>query len=353
MLLAEQELTPVEFLLGLPYLRGPLLATARRLGAPVLVSANAFSRWRTVPPLTRTVRGREKVFPAYREWEGFKPPAASLVASLPVALDSAGFVAAARYRGFPWTVDAYLDLCAAAPWRWFASMDLCVEPEIAGNEEAVLDRISGTVRLNIQCMLGAGQRGIIDRLMLVIQGWEVRHYLRCLDRLSRYVEGFKLLGVGSMCRRHVEGQTGILQVVDALDRALPTDVRLHLFGLKSEGMAQVRGHPRIASVDSQAYGVRARQLALEGNHSKSEAFVASVMEGWYRDQAARLNRPGYRFREPTALLGLGCPVAANDPEEQIANSAELLRDLHEAGEIEWTDVNARWAYEMIGLDDED
>jgi hypothetical protein len=39
-------------------------------------------------------------------------------------LDNAGFVAASRYWGLAWTVDQYLDLCAAYPWRWCASMDL-------------------------------------------------------------------------------------------------------------------------------------------------------------------------------------------------------------------------------------
>ena len=55
--------------------------------------------------------------------------------------DLAGFVAASRYRGFPWGVDEYLDLAANAPWLWWASMDWCVEPEIAHDEDAILDRI--------------------------------------------------------------------------------------------------------------------------------------------------------------------------------------------------------------------
>lgn len=332
---AAESATPyLEFLLGLPYLRGPLLATARRLKAPVLVSANSFSRWRAVPPLTRMVAGREKTFPGYREWDGFKPPAAALVASMPVCLDSAGFVAMRRYRGFPWPLDAYLDLCAAAPWRWFASMDLCVEPEIAGNESAVLDRVSGTVRLNVRCMTGARHRGILDRLVPVIQGWEVRHYLRCLDRLSAHLDGFPLIGVGSMCRRSVEGQRGILQVVDALDRELPAGVRLHLFGLKSTGMEEIRGHPRIASVDSQAYGVRARHQALEGGHSKTEAFVAGVMEGWYADQVDRVRAGGFRFRAPCPLLPLSSPGNRHPVLAEVDACAEHLRELHEAGEID-------------------
>lgn len=144
------------FLLGLPALRdGALWRTARRLDAPVLISANALSRWRT------DIIG-------LRLWSGFETRWLHLVAQHSVALDSAGFVAASRYNGFPWDVDDYLDLAASAPWLWWASMDWCVEPAIAHAEDAVLDRISGTVRLNVQCLDGADRRGIADRFVPVI-----------------------------------------------------------------------------------------------------------------------------------------------------------------------------------------
>src|SRR3546814_19700225 len=43
---------PIKVILGLPYLsNGPLLAKARELGAPILVSANDFSRWRDEGPM--------------------------------------------------------------------------------------------------------------------------------------------------------------------------------------------------------------------------------------------------------------------------------------------------------------
>ena len=100
------------FLLGLPALReGALWATARALGAPVLVSANALSQWAVDAD-------------GYRMWTGFNGRALKLVHSHPVALDSAGFVAACRYRGFPWETEDYLDLAAAAPWIWWGQSGL-------------------------------------------------------------------------------------------------------------------------------------------------------------------------------------------------------------------------------------
>ena len=328
-----------EFLLGLPTLAdGALWRTARRLGVPVLISANALSVWRT-----DTL--------GLRHWRGLSRRNLHLVAQHPVMLDSGGFVAASRYRGFGWSVRDYLALCAAAPWTRFASMDWCVEPEVAADHEQVLDRISGTVCLNRECLREARRLGIADRFMPVIQGWEVDDYLRCLD-LMFDLDPFPVVGVGSMCRRHVEGPTGILQVLHELDEALgDSPVRLHLFGLKSQGMEAVRAHPRVASFDSQAYGVAARQNARKAGVAKTDAYVAREMERWYRDQRARLAKPDFRFRAPRMPAQREEPPSANALEARIAAAREELRELHEAGEVEWSDLSPLRVLEWIALDE--
>jgi hypothetical protein len=331
----------IDFLLGLPALRdGPLWRTAVSLGAPVLISANALSRWR-----------RDRL--DLRCWRDFDRRPLALVATHPVWLDSAGFVASAAYRGFPWGVDDYLDLCASAPWRGCFSMDLCTEPEIAHDREAVLDRISGTVRLNMLCRNGAERRGILDRLCPVLQGWRPDDYLRCLDRMT-FALDHPLIGVGSMCRRHVGGETGILRVVDALDRALGScPSRLHLFGLKGQGMAAVRGHPRIASVDSQAWGVTARQQAHRERRSKTDFYLAAAMQDWYQRQIRQLQAPGFAFNPPAADAEIEPHASLGAIEARIADAAEQLRRLHETGELDWSDVSPLAAYELAFVDDED
>lgn len=326
------------FLLGLPTLAdNALWRTALRLGAPVLISANALSLWQTDPRHGRS-------------WRGFARRSLHLVARHPVALDSGGFVAAARYRGFPWCVERYLDLCAAAPFLWFAAQDLCVEPELAPDEAAVLDRISGTVRLNLLCRLGAERRGIADRLVPVLQGWRPEHYLRCLDRMA-WAADAPLLGVGSMCRRHAQGPDGALRVVDELDRALAgSPARLHLFGLKSGAMAALRGHPRIASFDSQAYGLAARRDAYEQRASKTNAVLAARMGRWLAGQRAALAAPGWRMPH---IPDVPPPeVPAGDIERRVAAAAEELRRLHEAGEADWTDVSPLRAWAWAGMEEE-
>lgn len=82
------------FMLGLPALHpGELWVQAVRLEAPLLLSANSLPHWH--------VNGL-----GLRFWEAFDGRHVSLVSQHPIALDSAGFVAARRYRGFPWPLDA-------------------------------------------------------------------------------------------------------------------------------------------------------------------------------------------------------------------------------------------------------
>src|SRR3546814_4936256 len=90
-------------MLVLPHLReGPLLARARALRQPVLVAANAFSRWSR----------RSGV----REWAGWSTGQLRNAWGLHgLSLDSAGFSAMVAYGGYPWTIDDYLDLAAAYP----------------------------------------------------------------------------------------------------------------------------------------------------------------------------------------------------------------------------------------------
>lgn len=329
---------PFRFLLGLPALRdGVLWQTALQLPAPILISANALSRWHL-----------DNL--GLRCWAGFDTRWLRLLAQHPVALDSAGFVAARRYRGFPWDTNEYLDLAGTAPWLWWASQDWCVEPEMVHDEDAVLDRISGTVRLNVLCREGGKRRGIIDRFVPVIQGWHPDQYRRCVERMP-WVRDFPLVGVGSMCRRHVHGEHGMLHVLDVLDTVFSdSDARFHLFGLKSQAIAIASQHPRVASADSQAYGIAARQDARKARVSKSDRMLAGVMAAWYRQQLTAIE--GGPVVPMAQVWPAAAPVvASNDIEAKIAATAEALRALHEAGEIEWTDLSPRAAYELAFLDD--
>src|SRR3546814_17446341 len=74
------------------------------------------------------------------------------------------------YGSYPWTVDDYVRLAAAFPFRWWASLDYCVEQEVAGDRDEVPDRMSRTLRANLECRLRADDAGLDATFLTVLQG---------------------------------------------------------------------------------------------------------------------------------------------------------------------------------------
>ena len=199
---------------------------AARRGYPVLVSANAlFDR---------------------RKWK-FRRPSPAL-SGLDVALDSAGFVAMSRYGGYSWTTDEYLKLVASFRWTWWASMDFCCEPEIAGDRREVHARMVATVEVYSKLVEKAREIGLSSP-MPVLQGWRPEDYVECVEMIGELPD---LVGVGSVCRRDVCGESGLEEILCTLDAVLPNRVSLHLFGVKGAALGRSWLRKRVASVDSMA-----------------------------------------------------------------------------------------------------
>jgi hypothetical protein len=256
-------------------------------------------------------------------------------------LDSAGFVAMARYRGFPWGVDDYFRLASAFPFRRIASLDYCTEAEVATDREEVLDRISRTIRANHDCRERAADLGLSDRLMPVIQGRRPVDYERCVEALWRSIRPGTVLGVGSMCRREIAGREGLVAVIDHLDRILPAGVTLHAFGVKGAALPYLAAFAtRIASIDSQAYGVAARQDAYRRRVPKSDALVAEHLERWTRRQLLRLTEPARRLTREAATSP---PNSLADAWEAAIRQARAeIRDLIENGDLDHDEITDAW-----------
>lgn len=319
----------IEIIVGLPHLsEGPILAQARALQLPALISANGLSCW-------SDRRG-------WREWVGWRLGQLRNAKGLSaLCLDSAGFVAAARYGGFPWSLADYVALAAAYPFRWWASADYCVEAEIAHDREEVIDRLARTIRANRDCRRLAQDHGIADTLLPVIQGRRPSDYERCIEALWDSLTPGSLIGVGSMCRRDIHGPEGLIAVIDHLDQILPAGVRLHAFGVKGTALPFLLPFQhRIVSVDSQAYGVSARQAARRIGVAKSDKFVARHMAQWVVAQRGRLARRPLRLphHRPMEL-----DMTPNDPwEAAIAQARAEIRDLIETGDLDHDEITAPW-----------
>ena len=281
----------MKLIVGLPHLsHGALLKTLCGLKAPAMVSASCLARWETI----------EWKGDRTRQWKSWntKPLDRAINSGLEIHLDSAGFVAMALRGGYDWSPQSYVSTLVAHPAVYRASsMDLCVEREVAADRMAVEERIAKTINLNHRCHEVAQDEGVCEKLMPVIQGDTAEDYLRCFEGISSIVPSNSVIGVGSMCRRPTNGATGAIAIIAHLHNQLPKDVTLHLFGVKSdaaEAMQMFDG--RVSSVDSQAYGTRARMLAGEHrktdpSFSKTDVFVAGVMSDWYHKQSNRLSSP--------------------------------------------------------------
>lgn len=320
---------PIEIVIGVPHLNeGSILACARRMQQPMLISANALSRW-------STRRG-------WREWAGWRLGQLANAAGLhSLDLDSAGYVAMARYRGFPWSVDDYFSLARAFPFRRIASLDYCTEHGVAADRGEVLDRLSRTIRANRDCRERAVDLGMLEKLMPVIQGRLPEDYERCIDALAWSIRPGTVIGVGSMCRRDITGPEGLVAVFEHLDRVLPPGVRLHGFGVKGSSLPYLKplAH-RIASIDSRAYGIAARRDAYRRRVPKTDTLVAEHMERWTRRQFARLTEPARWL--PHQIESVPVPSTMDPWSRAIQRARREIRELIESGDLDHDEITAGW-----------
>jgi len=309
-------------LVGVPQTGGKLVAAAREFGYPVLFSANAFAD--AYPEEhDRAYEFRKFHFPDPEQFDG-----------LEAHLDSAGFVAAVKYRDYRWTINNYLDLVASHPWVWWAAMDYCCEREIAQDRPLRLLRIAATVHMLGKCQVGAARRGLPPPLP-VLQGWTPDEYALCAKWFGMR-EWPKLIGIGSVCRRPVHGSTGVLAILQALDAILPQHVQVHLFGVKSEALEVLTRNKRVASVDSMAWDVRAR---AERRTGRDAAFRIGHMKAWATKQQAIAARQGGGVGMQRMLFNPDDFGGFTDMESLALEALTLqFADLVMGGEIDYLDA---------------
>ena len=178
--------------------------------------------------------------------------------------------------------------------------------------------------------------------MPVLQGRTPEDYERCADQLGMEQDSMQVVGVGSMCRRPVAGPDGLVAVIEHLDRVLPPGIRLHGFGVKGAMLSYV-GHlwHRLASIDSQAYGIAARHDALHRGVHKSDRLVATHMDRWLRQQTDRLHSAQRRVNIEAA--NSAPPADAETAWEAAVRCAhEQIHDLIAQGELEHDALTAPW-----------
>jgi hypothetical protein len=295
---------------GIPHTGGRLAFHAFNEGYPAMVSAQAF--WNP-------------------KANAFKVPEATDLSELDFALDSAGFTAMKLWQGrgvqpgmagvYPWTMAQYVELACLLSPSWYSQPDFCVEPEIATSQEEIDYRINATATL-LEGMLrlvyhwqneaakecSAGAVANLIRLPTpVIQGWSASDYERSLELTLQVWDRWKgwalppaLIGVGSVCRRTVSHPTyGLKAILASLERMLPKETKLHLFGVKGTALNDIKMMPFVASADSMAYDFGARINARKAGISNNFANRTREMSAWMSAAAKRMKpTAGDQFRLP-------------------------------------------------------
>lgn len=296
----------MEIRLGLPYSSDGELFRTIPVSAPTLISAGS---------LFRASEG------------GFSRRIGRAAWKSDASLDSAGFVAMLK-GGYQWSVTEYVRMVVTNngegsmpfPWAWWSAMDFCCEQEIAGSRSEVERRIDLTVeayRETLAELASWRDEGVNDVCdpMPILQGRTASDYFRCFRELerawneralsaeeqSRIEEGEQplafpgrsysrhpghaLVGIGSVCRRELHGPEGLLTVLGELDRKLPTELRLHLFGVKGDALPHLhRFGDRVFSIDSQAWGTSARNKARKDGVPCTVGVKAEEIRRWYERQ---------------------------------------------------------------------
>lgn len=109
-----------------------------------------------------------------------------------------------------------------------------------------------------------------------------------------------MVGIGSVCRRHLYGPDGVLAIVSAQDEILPKACKVRLFGLKGAGTPGVLvglfPH-RMGTTDSMAWDMGVRRSLPVG---RDREMRAQAMINWHRREADQLQ--AYRPREGSMAL---------------------------------------------------
>ncbi len=286
---------PIAIRVGLPYSSdGELAATAAELGAPTLISAGS---------LRRTSESKS----GSKEWRW--TPIGLAAWKTAAALDSAGFVAMMQ-GGYRWDVSSYVEFVVTNsgdgsrpfPWSWWSAMDYCVEPEIASNREEVVRRVDLTVESyretleELDYWRGEGVTDVPDPLP-ILQGRRPEDYLACAAALNEVLvergrSGLPaLVGLGSVCRRDLHGEDGLLAILEVLFAELPTGVRLHLFGVKGAVLPHLveRFPGLVASIDSMAWDFRARKEARAVRAKNTVEHRSEWLRRWYETQVRKVS----------------------------------------------------------------
>jgi len=209
-------------------------------------------------------------------------------------LDSAAFTEISKHGKHRTTVDEHADLIK----RWRRCGFLCAAVCQDWMCEPFILNITGLSVEEHQRRTTANYVALRDRIqatyiMPVLQGYWPDEYVAHIDHYGDSLQSAAWCGVGSVCKRNARIED-IEHVLMAIKTHRP-DLRLHGFGLKQTALRSSIVRDCLASSDSMAWSLAARNEGRDGNDpTEAERYVETI-----RTQAIM-----QRIFQPRLFLGV-------------------------------------------------
>jgi len=162
-------------------------------------------------------------------------------------LDSGAFTYLKNDGKFPYTIGKYLSVVGFQKPDYWACMDWCCEDTVLKSTGlSVLQHVGNTVE-NGRQLIDFDK----DSFVMVLQGWDVRDYLTCLDYCKDQGLLTEKLGIGTICGRTDQKQ--VYDILKSIKAELPDWVKIHCFGLSLNLLKYKEIFDRIDSIDTFAW----------------------------------------------------------------------------------------------------
>jgi|GEM_PF-2390193 len=171
-----------------------------------------------------------------------------------IFLDSSGFTLMSKWGDFPFSVEQYAEFLKkkGSLFDYAATMDYPCEPELWITGQKLIDiPVSERIRKTIENTSELSNNYDFQcEIVPVIQGWELKEYLSCIERMHRRDLLTDYVALGSMCTR-VDAKKLFVKVVDYLHEKI--DCKVHAFGFKITHLKSLAVQQRLYSSDSCAW----------------------------------------------------------------------------------------------------
>jgi len=177
-----------------------------------------------------------------KPWDGIKS----------LFIDSGGYSFIKGKGEYETSNEEYLKFIEKQNPDKFALRDYPCEPDLLRKHNRTINQHQEmTLKKHIELIEKLEEYNITSQPVSVLQGWDIQDYIRCIDRYKEEGLLIKYVGIGSVCRR---GKSNVIKdIILKIAEEVPSKVKIHGFGIKSNVLKFDEVLEKIDSADSMAY----------------------------------------------------------------------------------------------------